>query len=221
MLVVACHWKKRSKQDPQQWTALEALALSYVIQNRPGRGLNGQLSGATRPCRPGSAPAQQFLGVWLARSGDPSGARLALQVAKSLDQDSGVADLELAKLDVGEGKFESARNIVKAFLEKHSQNVSALMLAAEVEERSGQSTSAIQYYDRVLREDPGNVLALNDLSFTLADSGRDRDRLELAQKAKELAPDSSAVDDTIGWAYYNKGLYQNALEYLEKAASGC
>jgi tetratricopeptide (TPR) repeat protein len=32
-------------------------------------------------------------------------------------------------------------------------------------------------------------------------------------------PNSPAVDDTIGWAYYNKGLFKASLDYLGKAAN--
>jgi tetratricopeptide (TPR) repeat protein len=41
----------------------------------------------------------------------------------------------------------------------------------------------------------------------------------VAQQVKQLAPDNSTVDDTIGWAYYRKGFYPTALKYLEVAVA--
>ena len=80
---------------------------------------------------------------------------------------------------------------------------------------------AIGYYEKAMQEDSSNVEVLNNLAYLLADTGKDPDRaLTLAQKVKELAPRNPAVDDTIGWAYYNKGLFQASLDYLGKAAIG-
>jgi tetratricopeptide (TPR) repeat protein len=41
--------------------------------------------------------------------------------------------------------------------------------------------------------------------------------LRLGQQAAELAPDDPAVQDTLGWAYFHKGLYESALGYLKSA----
>lgn len=204
------------RRDSKYWIALEALALSYLTQN--------DLSEATAIVRrytsalPDSPQAQRFLGAWLARTGDHFGARVAFNAAKSMAPKFEAVDLELAKLDTAEGRFPSARATVAGFLQKHPHSVAALMLAAEIEERVGAGKSAMAFYERVLNEDPANVAALNNLSFTLADSSIDPDRaLTLAQKAKRLAPDNKAIDDTLGWAFYNKGLYQSAVDYLSKA----
>jgi Tfp pilus assembly protein PilF len=41
--------------------------------------------------------------------------------------------------------------------------------------------------------------------------------LKIAQQAAELAPDNAAVQDTLGWAFYRKGLYNSSVEYLKAA----
>ena len=38
-----------------------------------------------------------------------------------------------------------------------------------------------------------------------------------AQQAKELAPENPAVDDTLGWTYYQKGMYAMAVTHMESA----
>jgi tetratricopeptide (TPR) repeat protein len=43
--------------------------------------------------------------------------------------------------------------------------------------------------------------------------------LKYAQKAKELAPDNPAVDDTLGWVYYQKGMYVLSVVRLEAATA--
>jgi chaperonin cofactor prefoldin len=74
---------------------------------------------------------------------------------------------------------------------------------------------------KALELDPGFAPAANNLAFLLADQDKELDRaLELALKAKERLPDDPGVMDTLGWAYYKKGLYDSArselLDSIEK-----
>ena len=39
-----------------------------------------------------------------------------------------------------------------------------------------------------------------------------------AQSAQELAPENAAVNDTLGWTYYQLGRYVEAVRYLELSA---
>ena len=57
-----------------------------------------------------------------------------------------------------------------------------------------------------------SVLRLIQLAWNLADRGGNIDEaLTYAQIAKEQMPDSPAVMDTLGWIYYLKGSYLNAI----------
>ena len=84
------------KQRPQDWKAVNALALTYLAEKKKTE--------ATAIVRqytsqaPQSAQGQQFLGTWLANNGDLTGADAAFQKAKSLDPKSTGADFGLARL---------------------------------------------------------------------------------------------------------------------------
>jgi Tfp pilus assembly protein PilF len=43
--------------------------------------------------------------------------------------------------------------------------------------------------------------------------------LKYAQKAVEMAPERPAYLDTLGWAFYQKGMYAPAVQYLSRASS--
>jgi Tfp pilus assembly protein PilF len=43
--------------------------------------------------------------------------------------------------------------------------------------------------------------------------------LKYGQQAMELAPDSAMVQDTLGWIYYRKGVYERAVQYLQTAVT--
>src|SRR5262249_5302284 len=137
-----------------------------------------------------------------------------------LDPNFAAADAGLVDVDVSEGKLRSAREVLKNVLNRQPHNIPALMKLGEVQIREGRPEDAVPNYEKAIENDPNSVAALNNLAFILADRRINLDRaLQLAQKAKELSPDNTSVDDTIGWAYYNKGLYQTAVDYLSKAAT--
>ncbi|MGB9606726.1 MAG: tetratricopeptide repeat protein, partial [Bryobacteraceae bacterium] len=101
------------------------------------------------------------------------------------------------------------------------RNSAARSLLASLEHHAGNWQDAAAHYRKAIDLEPRNVLALNNLAFLLAENLNQPDEaLQLAQKAKELAPESPEVDDTLGWIYYHKGLYGSAIQHLERAAAG-
>ncbi|MBI1791140.1 MAG: tetratricopeptide repeat protein [Acidobacteria bacterium] len=206
------------KQNPVNLRALELLGGTYAAQK--------QIPQAVRKVReyvalnPKSAVMQQFLGGWLVRTGDTKGAREAFLAAKTLDPKFIQADLALAQLDVGEGKRADARKSLNQLLTANPASTGSRLLLAMVEELDGNRAVAIDYYRKVIAAEPNNILAVNNLAYLLADFANQPDEaLRLAQQAKEAAPESSAIDDTIGWAYYQKGIYQSAVTHLESAVN--
>jgi Tfp pilus assembly protein PilF len=146
-------------------------------------------------------------------------ARTAFSAALKINPAFNTAALSLADLDLAEGKLEPARTRVQSLLTRGDRSIDVLLKAAQIEAAARRDTEAQSYYEQVILRDPNNIEALNNLAYSLANGGKDPDRaLVLAQKVKELAPYSSAIDDTIGWAYYHKGLYPIAARYIAKSS---
>jgi tetratricopeptide (TPR) repeat protein len=207
------------KQQPQDWAAVEALADSYLAEKNKDKASSVTREYVSRA--PNSSAGQQFLGSWLLRNGDVSGARTAFEESKRLDPKSDGANFGLVQIAMRDGKLEEARDLLTEIVNREPHNAVALFSLGEIEDKAGHASAAVGYYDRVLQEDSTNVPAMNNLAYILADTQTDPDRaLALAQKVKELVPENAAIDDTIGWAYYNKGLFQASLDYLGKAANG-
>jgi tetratricopeptide (TPR) repeat protein len=205
-------------KQPQNWKALEALAMSYVAEKKLGEAtaLVRQYTARTQ----GSAAAQQYLGTWLRRAGDPAGARAAFEAERRLAPNSVTPKIELAELDLRDGKFDAARDWLLPLHRAQPANLTVLLDLAQTEYRASRKAEAIQYYQQAVQQDPRSIPALNNLAFLLADTGTDPDRaLELAQQVKELAPNDATINDTIGWAYYQKGVYNTALAYLSSGKS--
>lgn len=67
---------------------------------------------------------------------------------------------------------------------------------------------------------PEEPTTLNYLGYSWAERGENLDEaFTLIEKAVALAPGSGAIIDSLGWAHYQLGRYEEALPHLEKAAA--
>ena len=66
---------------------------------------------------------------------------------------------------------------------------------------------------------PGLADAYNYLGYMYAEKGVNLDEaIELIGEALKIEPDNGAYIDSLGWAYFQKGMVDEALAELEKAA---
>lgn len=205
------------RQSPEDPRLLAGLMQTYEAQKEVPAALERLRRHAGM--FPGSAPIQQFLGNWLNQLGRNEESRRAYAAAKAADPKFMWADISLAELDIGENHLEAARQRLAGVVERESGNVTARLWLGQVEELNGNPSGAIEQYRKILESDPDNIVALNNLAYYLADHANQPDEaLKYAQRVKEIAPESAAVDDTIGWALYRKGIYLTAIKHLETAA---
>ena len=82
----------------------------------------------------------------------------------------------------------------------------------------GDEEKSFEAYERTLRNDPDNVLVLNNYAYYLAVKGQDLDKaLEMSTKAIAAEPDNPTYLDTHAWVLYMKGDYKEAEKYMKKA----
>jgi Flp pilus assembly protein TadD len=80
-------------------------------------------------------------------------------------------------------------------------------------EETGRKDLAKQYYERTLKLDSSDPLALNNLAYLLAENNGDlNEALSYAQRAKQRLPTFTEITDTLGWIYYKKNLTDNAID---------
>ena len=202
-------------QSPEDMRALNVVVQSYAAQNQLAAGLQKAREYGLR--QPASASVQQFLGHLLATGGDRAGARKAYEAALGAKPGLVNAELALAELDGLEGKRDEARKRLSAVLSAHPGDVTGRLLFAQLEMNAGNNPAAIDQYRKAVGSDEKNAVALNGLAYLLAETKQPDEALRYAQKAKELAPDNAAVDDTLGWTYFQKGMYTLAVTHLESA----
>ena len=73
-------------------------------------------------------------------------------------------------------------------------------------------------YQKALQIQHDNPAASNNLAYVMLETGGNVDvAISLAQTARRLMPDSPNAADTLGWAYYQKGLYPTAIDLFKEA----
>jgi Tfp pilus assembly protein PilF len=85
-------------------------------------------------------------------------------------------------------------------------------------EKKNDLANAKSSYEKVLQIKPDDPQASNNLAYILLQTGGNPDiALRLAQTARRAMPERSNVADTLGWAFYQKGIYGSAISMFEEA----
>jgi Flp pilus assembly protein TadD len=93
-----------------------------------------------------------------------------------------------------------------------------LLLASSLD-GAGDWVGAKHELEAALVLDPNNAQALNFLGYAMLGRNEDLTRAaSLIQRAYQIAPDSAAIADSMGWVHYRKGEIGTAVTLLEKAA---
>jgi Flp pilus assembly protein TadD len=205
-------------KNPEDTAALYLLVQSYQLQHQMRAALQAVRRYADE--KPTSARIHHFLGQLLLEAGTRSEARKEFQAVKSSHPAFVPAALDVAQLDIADGKWEEAAKSLSEIVEAHPANLQAQLLMGAVQENRKNLAEAVGHFRKALELDGRNMMALNNLAYILLEYANQPDEgLMFAQKAAEVAPDSPVVQDTLGWAFYRKGMYADAVKYLERAAS--
>ena len=202
-------------KDPTDIRALELLARTYEVENQPQAGLAAVESYVQRA--PDAVMAQHFLGTLMLKHGKFAEAKKAFHAAKSGTTPYVMTDLSLARVDLAEQKWQDARTRLTNFIDQHGEQATAREWLGKIDQRLGNTSGAIGHYRKLIDTDPNHVVALNNLAFLLVSDGKTDEALKYAEQARELAPESAAIEDTLGWVLYRKGLYTMAVQHLESA----
>jgi Flp pilus assembly protein TadD len=74
-------------------------------------------------------------------------------------------------------------------------------------ETIGPVDQAKAVYEQILKLEPNNAIALNNLAYRKAEEGLDLDSaLTMAQRARQIQPNATAMADTLGWIYIKKNM---------------
>jgi tetratricopeptide (TPR) repeat protein len=201
---------------PEDREILNAIAYSLAAENKMPAAIARVRKQAA--AFPQSAPLQVMLASWLEQAGDLNGAGMAYHAATAADAAYIPARIGAARLEMMQGRWDSARAYVHGVLAKDPRNIDGLLALGMLEEATGHYPAAIKTYRALLEIDPAHVAAKNNLVVRLSENPATRqEALLLAQELKQAVPNDPEIDDTAGWAFYQAGHYRTAINYLEDA----
>jgi tetratricopeptide (TPR) repeat protein len=167
---------------------------------------------------PNSPAAHYFEGKILAAEGKWDAAQAELHKTLQLDPNFVAACDLLVQSYLATNKVSQAINELQTQVAK-TPNAQTLLTLALLYERTGNFSQARDVYEKLLAINPNFVLVLNNLAYLYTEHLNNLDKAyELARKAHELQPNDAAAADTLGWALYKRGDYQQALSILQESA---
>jgi putative PEP-CTERM system TPR-repeat lipoprotein len=106
------------------------------------------------------------------------------------------------------------------FLQEHQVKVGKLIPSdiqiAELAVMTNDFDLAAKQYIAVLKIEPDNIRALNNLAYILIEQDNYQKALEYAKRAAELSPEYPAVLDTFGTTLFKTGQYNEAVKIFDK-----
>ena len=196
-------------RSPDVVEPLAELASMAIADRAPDVALERVKLQTTRA--PKSARIQRLLGSLYVARGEPDQAEGAFLKALALEPGLTDAYLALANLYRASGKYDRALEELDRALKVNPKNLTAHMLSGVVYQQQGKVPEAQRALEQTLALDPRFAPAANNLAFLYAVNGGDRERaLQLAQLAKQVAPEEPHISDTLGWILYTRGVYRQA-----------
>lgn len=125
--------------------------------------------------------------------------------------------VKLAQAMYGGDQKEQALSHLGQWLDSHPKAVRVRQEYAAYYQQLNQEQTATEQFEKVLEQDPKNVVALNNLAWMYSKRNDPR-ALGYAKSASDLSPDNAGVKDTYGWVLVQNGKAAEGLLLLEQAA---
>ncbi|NML60199.1 PEP-CTERM system TPR-repeat protein PrsT [Massilia sp. RP-1-19] len=179
----------------------EALSLARSVQNR----------------RPESARGHKLEGDVLSTQNKHPEALKAYERAFDLQQ-NGALLIQLHGALIKNGKAADAQARMNEWFRNRPDDIPTRLYYASSMVVARDYEAAAGHLHAVLKSDPDNVIALNDLAWAYQRMNR-KEALHHAERAHKLAPNSPAIMDTLGWIHLETGNLGRALPLLQKASA--
>jgi putative PEP-CTERM system TPR-repeat lipoprotein len=116
------------------------------------------------------------------------------------------------------GKLPNPLQPMERWSREHPDNIGFRNMLADAYIKTGDSRAAVEQYQQIVQRQPRHVPSLNNLAWLYHQMG-DQRALSTARQAHQLAPQSIAVLDTLGWILVETGQVAEGLPLLQQAAA--
>ena len=133
------------------------------------------------------------------------------------DPKSGDLLLRLAEAQRRKGDVNAAIDTFRRASQAAPTDARPLLQLGLLLDGTGRRDEAKPIYEQILKIQPDQPIALNNLAFIKAEDGQDLDEaLTMAQRARQGLPNSPDIMDTLGWIYLKKNLSDDAIRTFKE-----
>lgn len=210
-------YQQALEYDPDSAEGLKGLMNAYFAQKEADQAIaaaNAQIAKA-----PNVSNFYDLLGTALYEvKKDYAGAEVTLRKAVDLEKTNVDAIEKLGKVQIEERASGRALALYLQSIKDNPREPRLYVLAGELYEGSRNWNQAEAMYRQALEISPDDPLASNNLAYVMLEQDENVDlAMNMAQTARRGMPDSPNAADTLGWAYYRKGIYESAISQFHEA----
>lgn len=143
---------------------------------------------------------------------------IALKNAVKLEPKNAEIYKNLGLIYLRQKKFKEAQNSYRMALEISPNDAEAHFYMANVYDALNDAKLVESELKKAIHSRPDYPEALNYLGYMYAEEDRNLSEAEaMIKKALEIDSDNGAYIDSLGWVYFRKGKFQEAIVQLERA----
>ena len=124
--------------------------------------------------------------------------------------------MQLAETERRKGDVNAAMDAFRQCSQQAPNDTLCLTQLGMLLESDGKRDQAKPIWQQILKIQPDQPVALNNLAYAEAEEGVDLDQaLTMAQRAVQKVPNSTEMADTLGWIYIKKNLSDDAVRVFQ------
>ena len=209
------HFQKAWDLNSADSRALQGEVETYLAQKQPEQAL--ALVQRVASAHPDRADILKQLATLKARTGQYDSALSDFQSLmkgfKETPRETAQTYAAVGEIYLKKGDDASSIQWLEKARALQPDSVPLLSVVAQTYNALGRTKESQDTYRAVLAHEPNDWMALNNLAFSIAQSGADlEEALTLANKAKKVRPALSEIDDTRGWIYLKKHMSGEAAD---------
>lgn len=160
------------------------------------------------------------LGILYARTKRFEDAQSVLEKAKEKDPDRAEVYLVLGFVYSQHEQYDRAATVFSEGLAIHPDNATLHFNLGLAYDKLSRFDQFVKELEEAIRLDPKYAEALNYLGYTYAEKDmRLPEAMELIKRALAIKPDDGAYVDSLGWAHFKLGEWDDAVRELERAVA--
>jgi cellulose synthase operon protein C len=204
-------------QDPNSTDALGGVLNVFLVQKQPDRAISTARAQLAK--YPNNVGFHLMLGqLLMEQTKDLAAAEQEFRLASDLDKKSSAALIKLGVVQNLRGATDQALQTYLGGSRLNPNEIAFYLLAGGIYESKQDWEHARQQYQKVLEIQRDNPLASNNLAYVMLQEGGNLDvAFSMAQTARRQLPDNPNTADTLGFAFYQKHVYNSAISLFKEA----